>query len=250
MSVGQSSRTAVITGANGGIGGALCVAFRLARYRVIGCDVKAGRPDCDVFCQFDVRDLCGTPSARDEILGRIRSALGQTGLTALVNNAAVQILGAADELTAEEWHETLDTNLLAPFLLTQGLLPELERAHGSVINISSIHAELTKPGFVAYATSKAGLVALTHSLAVDLGGRVRVNAITPAATTTPMLLAAFEGRRAELERLGAMHPLGRVARPEEVAAAAVFLASEAAEFLTGVALPVDGGMACRLHDPV
>ena len=94
-----------------------------------------------------------------------------------MNNAAVQILAPADAITFDQWRETLDTNLLAPFLLTQALLPELERGRGSVVNVASIHANLTKPGFVAYATSKAALVGLTRSLAVDLGGRVRVNAV-------------------------------------------------------------------------
>ena len=117
-----------------------------------------------------------------------------------------------------------------------------------MVNVASIHANLTKPGFVAYATSKAALVGLTRSMAVDLGRRVRVNAVLPAATATPMLTAGLGGA-AELEALGAMHPLGRIARPEEIAAAVVYLASEAASFVTGTVLAVDGGVGARLHDP-
>ena len=241
-------KTAIVTGANGGIGGATCTALRAAGYRVIGTDVLSGRPDCDVFLRVELRDLCGGASGREATLARIREAIGGSPLGLLVNNAAVQILGSSEALTAEQWHETLDVNLLAPFMLAQGLLPELERGGGSIVNVASIHASLTKPGFVAYATSKAALVGLTRAMAVDLGSRVRVNAVLPAATATPMLLAGLPGQ-AERDALGAMHPTGRIARADEIAAAIVYLASDAASFVTGAAFTVDGGVGVRLHDP-
>lgn len=250
MSNARGSRTAVVTGAIGGIGVALCVAFKEAGYRVIGCDIRDGHAPCDAFLRFDLRMLSASDSDRRAIIDGIREALGDQGLTALVNNAALQVLGSTDALTLDDWRATLDTNLLAPFLLTQGLLADLERGRGSVVNVASVHANLTKPGFAAYATSKAALVGLTRSLAVDLGGRVRVNAVLPAATATPMLLAGFEGAPAAFEQLGAMHPLGRIARPEEVAAAVVYLASDAASYVTGAVLAVDGGVSSRLHDPL
>ena len=140
-------------------------------------------------------------------------------------------------------------NLFAPFALIRGLLPQLKRAQGSVVNIASVHAHLTKPGFAAYATSKHALVGLTKSLAVDLAGAVRVNCINPAATATPMLIAGFEGRSEAMESLADMHPSGRIAEPLEVARAAVFLASESASFINGAALDVDGAIGARLHDP-
>ena len=116
--------------------------------------------------------------------------------------------------------------------------------------MSSVHATATKPGFIAYATSKTALVGLTRSLAVDLGPRVRVNCILPAATDTPMLRAGFEGNPQGLAELGAMHPIGRIATPEEVAHVAVFLASKDAAVITGAAFAIDGGIGGRLHDPV
>jgi NAD(P)-dependent dehydrogenase (short-subunit alcohol dehydrogenase family) len=249
MSDAAKAKTAVVTGAGGGIGGAVCTALRAARYRVIGCDVRDATPDCDLFLRLQLRDLCGSDAARGAVLSSIRGALGSDPLTLLVNNAAVQLLGSSNDLSVDAWRETLDVNLLAPFLLTQGLLPELERARGSVVNVASVHASLTKPGFVAYATSKSALVGLTRSMAVDLGGRVRVNAVLPAATATPMLLAGLPDRAA-LDALGAMHPMGRIARPDEVAAAIVYLASDGASFVTGAAFAVDGGVGARLHDPV
>ena len=159
----------------------------------------------------------------------IWEALGGDGVTALGDNVAVQVLGSADTLTTDDWGWSTLTAFLAPFLLTQGLLPELERAGGSVVNVASVHAHLTKPGFVAYATSKAALVGLTRSLAVDLGSRVRVNAVLPAATATPMLLAGLGP--GEAGAVGAVHPLGRVARPEEIAAAVVYLRIWRGQFL-------------------
>ena len=149
----------------------------------------------------------------------------------------------------QDWHDTLDVNLLAPFLLTQALLNNLERGNGSVVNISSVHARATKPGFVCYATSKAALAGLTRALAVDLGSRVRVNSINPAAVITPMLLEGFKGRDDQYAELAKMHPLGRIAEPSEIAQMAVFLASNKASFISGTAFNVDGGILSRLHDP-
>jgi NAD(P)-dependent dehydrogenase (short-subunit alcohol dehydrogenase family) len=144
----------------------------------------------------------------------------------------------------------LNVNLVAPFLLVQALLQELENANGSVINIASIHAQVTKPEFVCYATSKTALVGLTRSMAVDLGGRVRINSICPAAVSTPMLMAGFEGKDDRFKELSRMHPLGRIGTPDEIAQVALFLASPAASFITGAAINVDGGIGSRLHDPV
>jgi NAD(P)-dependent dehydrogenase (short-subunit alcohol dehydrogenase family) len=182
-------------------------------------------------------------------VSELKALTAVSGLSVLVNNAAVQILGRTEAVSVQDWEVTLRTNLVAPFMLAQALLPELERARGSVVNIASIHAVATKPGFVAYATSKAALVGLTRALAVDLGPRVRVNAVNPAATATPMLLAGFAGRERDLETLGRMHPLERIADPDEVARTALFLASDAASFITGSTLHIDGGIGARLHDP-
>jgi NAD(P)-dependent dehydrogenase (short-subunit alcohol dehydrogenase family) len=243
-------RAAFITGSSGGIGTALCGAFRAAGYHVIGTDIAPTGLGCDEYLQLDFERLCSEAAYREEVNERILAAAGVEELSVLVNNAAVQILGSSEELDAAAWQRTLNVNLVAPFLLGQILLTTLEAARGSILNIASIHASMTKPGFVAYATSKAALVGLTRSMAVDLGRRVRVNAICPAAVATPMLLEGFAGNSAALDQLGAMHPAGRIGTPEEIAAAAVFLASPDAGFITGTVLGVDGGIAARLHDPL
>lgn len=129
------------------------------------------------------------------------------------------------------------------------MLPQLEQARGSVINISSIHARLTKAHFVAYATSKAALSGMTRAMAVDLGGRVRVNAIEPAAIATDMLKAGFAGQPEQFALLEACHPQGRIGTPAEVAALALAIADGELRFLHGACVAMDGGISGRLHDP-
>lgn len=138
---------------------------------------------------------------------------------------------------------------MAPFLLTQALLRPLEQAFGCVVHISSIHARLTKKNFVAYATTKAALSGLTRAMAVDLGDRVRINAIEPAAIQTPMLMAGFSERADAYRELELCHPQMRIGTPQEVADAALVIADSRARFLHGTCVSLDGGISARLHDP-
>ena len=251
---------ALITGAAGGLGQALCRRFEEAGYRVIGLDRVHGAARCEAFVEADLEAMCASPEGLASVLDRIRGPLSTTnkqdggpvkpGLAVLVNNAACQVLGPVEALSVADWQRSLCVNLLAPFLLTQGLLPELMRARGSVINITSVHAKVTKPGFCCYATSKAALEGMTRSMATELGTRVRVNAIAPAAIATPMLEAGFAGRGEARRQLGEMHPVGRIGQPEEVAECALFLASPRAGFINGAVLRADGGISSRLHDPL
>jgi NAD(P)-dependent dehydrogenase (short-subunit alcohol dehydrogenase family) len=240
-----------ITGAEGGIGRALCKEYKKAGYRVIASDRN---PDngvtCDMFFQFDLSLFTRDAEYKKNTMHKIIALFNNEGLSVLINNAAIQILNGTENATVEDWHTTLDTNVVAPFILIQGLLPQLEKAHGNVLNIASVHATNTKPGFIAYATSKTALCGLTRALAVDLGPRMRVNALAPAATATPMLLDGFKGKPELFQQLSEMHPLGRIASPEEVAQVALFLTSDAASFITGAVISVDGGISGRLHDPV
>ena len=242
----------LITGALGGIGRALCEEFHAHGFAVIALDRREGEVPCQHFVRADIAVLATDPAKREAFAAEIRSLLEKEDslLKGLVNNAAVQILGGVDQLTIEAWQETLATNLLAPFFLVQALLPELEKARGAVVNISSIHEKLTKAGFVAYSTSKSALSGLTRAMAVDLGARVKVNAICPAAIKTPMLAAGFEGRQDAFNALSAAHPGGRIGTPEEVAHLARYLVAEAPSFLNGSCLGLDGGIAGKLHDPI
>lgn len=172
------------------------------------------------------------------------------GLNVLINNAAVQVLGGVGSLSMADWNQTLNVNLLAPFALVQGLLLQLDAADGCVINVSSIHARLTKPNFVAYATSKAALSGMTRAMAVDLGARVRVNAIEPAAIETDMLKAGFAHQPEEYVILQGCHPQGRIGTPAEVASLALSIACGNLRFLHGTCIAMDGGISGRLHDPI
>ncbi len=247
----SQARTVLITGATGGIGEALCAEFSNRGYFVIATDKTEpkNKLNCNVFIRFDLEEACQSPQALKNFVAEVRKHLKNGELHTLVNNAALQILAPTAQIATDDWSRTLNVNLTAPFLLIQSFLDELASADGSVVNVASIHAKATKPGFVAYATSKAALVGLTQALAVDLGSKVRVNAISPAATATSMLLAGFEGKDNLYKDLKDMHPIKRIAEPVEVAQAAVYLASSEASFITGATLDVDGGIRVRLHDP-
>lgn len=246
----MNKKSVLITGANGGIGKALCEEFTNEGYSVIATDRDSGECECEEFIQIDINEFLSASSNNSTDFNSLQNLIPKHGLDCLINNAATQILGSTEEITLDDWVNTLNTNLLAPFFTTQILLKSLEKKHGSVINIGSVHARSTKPNFVCYATSKTALVGLTRSMAVDLGPRIRVNAINPAATATSMLLASFEGKEKEYAELSKMHPLERIAEPKEIAQAAVFLASKQSTFITGASLDIDGGISHRLHDPL
>ena len=244
-------KTALISGAAGGIGRQLCSSFARSDYRVIATDrFEDPGIECAAFLKMDLVQAVSSDVEIERAAWKIREMLGSAELSTLINNAAYQVVEPIESLTREQWEQSLAVNLSAPFILTRELLPDLERSGGSVINISSIHAKLTKPGFVAYATSKAALSGLTRALAVELGGRVRVNGICPAAVDTPMLQEGFVDHPKLLQELIKLHPVGRIGTPAEIAEIALFLASDRATFVNGCDFPVDGGISCRLHDPL
>ncbi len=247
----MSQRTAFITGANGAIGQALCSAFHDAAWRVVASDkAKSAAFDVDAYIPVDLKQLCCNDAYQDEVFAGLREELHDSGLHLLINNAAVQIVAPVEQLSANDWHTTLDVNLVAPFLLTKTLLPELKKGNGSVINIASIHAQLSKPHFTVYAASKAALVGMTRSLAVELGSYIRVNAISPAAIATPMLKAGFKDNPQGLALLSSYHPSGCIGATKDIVEAALYLAEAEGAFLNGTVISLDGGIASRLHDPV
>lgn len=243
-------KSVLVTGAAGGIGQALVRAFAEAGYAVVATDrvdAPAELP-CEHYIACDLRKTVANESYAEEIFSGIRRVLDGRPLAALINNAAVQILGPADTLSREDWRATLDVNLLAPFIWAQAFLPELESAHGMVLNISSIHARLTKPNFIAYATSKAALSGMTRAMAVELGARVRVNAIEPAAIDTPMLRAGFDGDEAGCRRIAEFHPTKSIGAPTDLARLALMMVTTQGGFVNGSVITIDGGIGARLHD--
>lgn len=245
------NKCVLVTGAAGGIGQALVRALADAGYAVIGTDLVDRPADlpCEHFIACDLQKTVADENYAADAFARIRQALAGRPLAALVNNAAVQVLGPVDMLSRQHWRTTLDVNLLAPFLWAQALLPELEAAHGMVLNISSIHARLTKSGFVAYATSKAALSGMTRAMAVELGSRVRVNAIEPAAIDTPMLRAGFIDNEENFQNLSKYNPSQGLGSPSQLAQIAVFLTESKSPFLNGTVVCFDGGISASLLEP-
>jgi NAD(P)-dependent dehydrogenase (short-subunit alcohol dehydrogenase family) len=221
--------TALITGAAGGIGGALLGAFRQAGYRTIGVD---GAPAEGVE-RLDVTDTAAVGAF----------AAGIDALAVLVNAAGV--LRFREEYDPSEFARVLEVNLTGTMRMSVACRAALAKAKGSIVNLASMHALFGAPLSPAYAASKGGVVQLTKSLAVAWAeDGIRVNAIAPGWIETPMTVPARSDARrnqAILDRT----PLGRWGTPDDIVGPALFLTSEAASFITGAVLVVDGGYSVK-----
>ncbi|CAM3994273.1 SDR family NAD(P)-dependent oxidoreductase [Shewanella aquimarina] len=248
----SKNRWALITGALGGIGRALVNEFTNAGYKIVATDINDDfdMPENIHFVQLDLEKLVIDEVYANEFYYKVNKITHGTGISTLVNNAAVQILANTRVITRKQWSTSFNVNLSAPFFLSQMFINDLESNSGSIVNISSIHATQTKKQFVAYATTKAALSAMTRNMVLDIGSRVRVNAIEPAAIATDMLKAGFIGKEELYQRLEMFHPLGRVGTPNEVAKLAVFLSSENAGFVQGACISASGGIQGCLSDPM
>ncbi|WP_133469231.1 SDR family NAD(P)-dependent oxidoreductase [Paraglaciecola marina] len=242
----------IITGADGGIGKALVNVFAEEGYRIIATDIKPIEQENEnVYpLQTNLEEIVLNEAYAEAFHNEIIEITKRQPIQSLINNAATQILNPTDKITRNEWFQSFNVNLSAPFFLSQLFLKDLiQSKHGSIVNISSIHAIQTKRDFVTYATTKGALSSLTRNMAVDLGGSVRVNAIEPAAVSTDMLKAGFEGKNEEYKMLEAFHPIARIATPVEVAQLAVYLCSDKASFIHGACINATGGIHGCLSDP-
>jgi NAD(P)-dependent dehydrogenase (short-subunit alcohol dehydrogenase family) len=237
----------LITGVLGGIGSQLAKTFNEKGYRVIGLDVR-DEPSlwCHKCYKFDLNLYATDSEYKRNIELEFDAAIPE--LFVLINNAAVQILSSLSEIKIEDWNHTLNVNLTGPLLLSQFFLNRLIKSKGSIINIASIHHQLTKKRFLAYATSKSALVGLTKALSVDLQGCVRVNAISPAAIDTQMLRDGFNNDEDKVRMLNELHPSQRIGKPQEVSQLALLLAEDQLGFINGANLNIDGGISNVLKD--
>jgi NAD(P)-dependent dehydrogenase (short-subunit alcohol dehydrogenase family) len=246
-------RVALITGAGSGIGRAMAARFLEAGLSVaiVEHDRAAGRDALDELSRRG--HACFEPCdvADEAAVKRVATSVVKWGgrLDVVVNNAGY--FGAfqtpVEKLRLAEWRRTLDVNLTAAFLFAKHAARHLKKSRGSIINISSTRAEMSEPDTEAYAASKGGLSALTHALAISLGPEVRVNAIAPGWIATDAWRPRGKRKAPKLRRKDhEQHPAGRVGRPEDVAECALYLVSDAAGFMTGQVITLDGGMTRKM----
>jgi len=252
MSRFKEGAVALVTGAGGGIGQAIV-------QRLVAEDVSVVVTDCDADALKSLADRLPTGHRlrvvvgdvvdhdfRKELVTGTVEAFGR--LDVLINNAGIMSGGTPESISTQDWDRAHGINAKAPFFLAQEAIPHLAAARGAIVNQSSILGLRATHGLAAYTASKAAVVGLTMALAVDLAEKgVRVNALCPGTIDTPMpwsLVASVLGpdnHDVAREALVSRQLIKRLGTPDEVAAAAVFLASDDASFITGVALPVDGG---------
>ena len=237
----------LVSGASSGFGAAIAIAFAENGWDVMAAGRDEGRLEEVADVSERIVTWAGELSSSEECDELVADTVDEFGeIDCLVNNAGIIIRGNATDLSDDDWRETMTVNLDVPFFLSRAALPYLLRAEGSIVNIASDWGLRGGERAVAYCASKGGLVLLTKAMARDHArDGLRVNAICPGDVDTPMLAAEAEAAGMEIddymEEASEAVPNGRVAEPEEVAALALFLASDAATHINGTTVAIDGG---------
>jgi NAD(P)-dependent dehydrogenase (short-subunit alcohol dehydrogenase family) len=242
------NKIAIVTGGGSGIGRACAVAFARegARVALIG-----RRRDRLERVAQEIGDsalvMAADVSRSDEIARVLEETVGNFGgVNVLLNNAGILHIGTAEQLTEQQWDETFNINVRGLWLFSRGMLPIMRKAGGgSIINMGSVLGINGARNRAAYAASKGAVVLLTKCMAIDHGHEnIRVNAICPSFVETELTAAVIsqapDPTAVRAERV-AVHPIGRLGKPEDVSGLAVYLASDESSWVTGATFPVDGG---------
>ncbi len=249
-------RTAIVTGGAKGIGWGIAKIFveEGAKVVVVDWDDENGEKTANELCKAggDAIFVKCDVSNEDQVNAMIQKTLQTYGqIDVLVNNAGVGVYKSFMDATNLDWDRALNVNLKGQIFCSRGVVPHMQaKGKGAIVNISSVHAFQTVNGVAPYATSKGGVYALTHAMAIDLAPIIRVNAIAPGWVYTPLIQSIFDSyadpaaQRKEVERRALMK---RIGIPEEIGYAAAFLASDEASFITGTQLFVDGGLTAQLE---
>jgi NAD(P)-dependent dehydrogenase (short-subunit alcohol dehydrogenase family) len=242
------NNTAIVTGAGSGIGRACAIALASEGARVALVGRRRERlEETSREIGESGHVLAADVSHKDEIARVIEKTVEHFGaVNVLLNNAGVLHIGTAEQITEEEWDETFNVNVRGLWLLSRAVLPQMRKAGGgSIINIASVLGINGARNRASYAPSKGAVVLLTKCMAIDHGHeRIRVNAICPSFVETELTAAVIskapDPNLVRSERI-AVHPIGRLGHPEDIAGLAVYLASDESSWVTGSIFPVDGG---------
>ncbi|WP_214318497.1 SDR family NAD(P)-dependent oxidoreductase [Nonomuraea sediminis] len=246
-----AGKVALVTGGSTGIGRAVVDRLADGGARVVFCGVDK---DAALDSEF-VTGVVADVRRPDEMRGLVDLAVTRYGgLDIVVTAAGVQRYGTVEDTPEDLWDEVMDVNLKGVYLICKAAIPALRRrGGGSIVIVSSVQAFASQTSVAAYSTSKAALNGLTRAMALDhAADGIRVNAVCPGSVDTPMLRWAadlWKGDRTQQEMIdewGKSHPLGRVAKPSEVAEVVAFLASTRSSFVTGAEHKVDGGLLAQV----
>lgn len=242
-----AGKTALVTGAASGMGRAIARLFAAqgAKVAAVDRDQENGRETVRLIQEaggeaaFVYADLC----SEDDVRAAVEETVRRYGrLDVLVNNAGIVVMGGATHTSLEDWDRVQAVNLRGAFLCAKHAIPHMQRqGGGAIVSVASIGGLVAVPVHAAYNAAKSGLIGLTRQIAVDYGpDNIRANVVCPTATDTPLIRKAGANDQS-LKALAQMHPLRRLSRPEDIAYAALFLASDEAQCITGAVLPVDAG---------